>query len=114
MVTKIQPGRSTMQRMGVYRLLADVAPIRTSYAGKFALAAFVGVMIPLVIFTVPLVRSPPDWNASSPGIAALVLACFMGFWGTMGRGREWLAPIALPGKTRRKYINTRKPPALPI
>ena len=27
--------------MSMYRFLADVAPIRTSYAGKFALAAFV-------------------------------------------------------------------------
>ncbi len=114
MVTKIQPGRSTMQRMGVYRLLADVAPIRTSYAGKFALAAFVGVMIPLVIFIVYLLLSRTDWNTMYPAIAALVLACFMGFLGTMWLVRELLVPIDLTAETLRQYIDSRKLPDLPI
>ncbi len=114
MVTKIQPGRSAMQRMGVYRLLADVAPIRTSYAGKFALAAFVGVMIPLVIFIVYLLLSRTDWNTMYPAIAALVLACFMGFLGTMWMVRELLVPIDLTAETLREYIDSRKLPDLPI
>src|SRR5258708_24897393 len=76
MVTKIQPGRAALERMPMYRMLADLAPLRTSYAGKFALAAFVGVMIPLVIFIVYLLLSRADWVTMYPVIAALVLACF--------------------------------------
>jgi diguanylate cyclase (GGDEF)-like protein len=114
MVTKIQPGRSTMQRMGIYRLLADMAPIRTSYAGKFALAAFVGVMIPLAIFIVYLLLSRTDWNTMYPVIAALVLACFAGFLGTMWLVRELLVPIDLTAETLRQYIDSRKLPDLPI
>jgi diguanylate cyclase (GGDEF)-like protein len=100
--------------MGIYRLLADVAPIRTSYAGKFALAAFVGVMIPLGIFIIYLLLSRTDWNTMYPVIAALMLACFAGFLGTMWLLRELLVPIDLTAETLRAYIDTRKLPDLPI
>jgi diguanylate cyclase (GGDEF)-like protein len=114
MVTKIQPGRAALERMGIYRMLADAAPIRTTYAGKFALAAFVGVMIPLAIFIVYLLLSRTDWNTMYPAIAALVLACFAGFLGTMWLLRELLVPIDLTAETLREYIDSRKLPDLPI
>src|SRR5258706_6346618 len=114
MVTKIQPGRAALERMPMYRMLADLAPLRTSYAGKFALAAFVGVMIPLVIFIVYLLLSRADWVTMYPVIAALVLACFMGFLGTMWLVRELLVPIDLTAETLREYIDSRKLPDLPI
>jgi diguanylate cyclase (GGDEF)-like protein len=114
MVTKVQPGRAALERMGIYRLLADVAPIRTTYAGKFALAAFVGVMIPLAIFIVYLLLSRTDWNTMYPVIAALVLACFAGFLGTMWLVRELLVPVDLTAETLRAYIDSRKLPDLPI
>jgi diguanylate cyclase (GGDEF)-like protein len=114
MVTKIQPGRAAMERMPMYRLLAEVAPIRTSYAGKFALAAFVGVMIPLLIFIIYLLVSRTDWNTMYPVIAALVLACFAGFLGTMWMLRELLVPIDLTAEALRNYIDSRKLPDLPV
>jgi diguanylate cyclase (GGDEF)-like protein len=114
MVTKIQPGRAAMERMAMYRILADFAPIRTSYAGKFALAAFVGVMIPLLIFVVYLLVSRADWNTMYPVIAAMVLACFAGFLGTMWMLRELLVPIDLTAETLRTYIDNRTLPDLPV
>jgi diguanylate cyclase (GGDEF)-like protein len=114
MITKVQPGRAALERMGIYRMLADAAPIRTTYAGKFALAAFVGVMIPLAIFIVYLLLSRTDWNTMYPAIAALVLACFAGFLGTMWLLRELLVPIDLTAETLREYIDSRKLPDLPI
>jgi diguanylate cyclase (GGDEF)-like protein len=114
MVTKVQPGRAALERMGIYRMLTDAAPIRTTYAGKFALAAFVGVMIPLAIFIVYLLLSRTDWNTMYPAIAALVLACFAGFLGTMWLLRELLVPIDLTAETLREYIDSRKLPDLPI
>src|SRR5258706_9125955 len=114
MVTKIQPGRAALERMPMYRMLADLAPLRTSYAGKFALAAFVGVMIPLVIFIVYLLLSRADWVTMYPVIAALVLACFAGFLGTMWILRELLVPIDLTAETLRAYIDSRKLPDLPV
>ncbi|MGZ5060618.1 MAG: GGDEF domain-containing protein [Usitatibacter sp.] len=114
MVTKIQPGRAAMERMRMYRFLAETVPIRTSYAGKFALAGFVGVMIPLLIFVVYLLLSRTDWNTMYPVIAALVLACFAGFLGTMWMLRELLVPIDLTAETLRDYIDSRKLPDLPV
>lgn len=114
MVTKIQPGRAALERMGIYRLLADVTPLRTSYAGKFVLAALVGCMSPLVIFIVYLLATRSDWQAMYPIIAALLLACFTGFLGTMWLLRELLVPIDLTAETLRSYIDSRKAPDLPV
>ena len=114
MVTKIQPGRAALERMPLYRVLADLAPLRTTYAGKFALAAFVGVLVPLAIFIVYLLLSRADWNTMYPVIAALVLASFAGFLGTMWILRELLVPIDLTAETLRAYIDSRKLPDLPV
>ena len=114
MVTKIQPGRGALERMGIYRVLAEMAPVRTSYAGKFALAAFVGCMLPLGIFIVYLLVARTDWQTMYPVMAALVLACFAGFLGTMWLLRELLVPIDLTAETLRGYIDSRKVPDLPI
>ncbi len=114
MVTKVQPGRAALERMPMYRMLADIPALRASYAGKFALAAFVGVLVPLAIFIVYLLVSRADWNAMYPAIAALVLACFTGFLGTMWVLRELLVPIDLTAETLRAYIDSRKLPDLPV
>ena len=114
MVSKVQPGRAALERMGIYKFLAELGPVSTSYAGKFALAAFIGGMIPLVIFIVYLLVTRSDWQAMYPVIAALILACFTGFLGTLWLLRELLVPIDLTAETLRGYIDSRKVPDLPI
>jgi diguanylate cyclase (GGDEF)-like protein len=114
MVSKVQPGRAALERMGIYRILAEFPPVRGSYAGKFALAAFIGGMIPLVIFIVYLLVTRQDWQAMYPVLAALLLASFMGFLGTLWLLRELLVPIDLTAETLRGYIDSRKMPDLPI
>jgi diguanylate cyclase (GGDEF)-like protein len=114
MVSKAQPGRDVLERMVIYRRLADIAPLRDSYHGKFALAAFVGVLIPLAIFILYLLVSQADWEKMYPALAALVLACFTGFLGTLWILRELLAPIDLTAETLRNYIDNRQLPDLPV
>ncbi|MFZ3322593.1 MAG: GGDEF domain-containing protein [Usitatibacter sp.] len=114
MVTKILPGRAATERMPLYRLLSDVALVRASYARKFALAAFVGVTIPLVVFILYLLVARTDIQSMYPVVAALLLACFAGFLGTMWMLRELLVPIDLTAETLRDYIDTRKVPDLPV
>ena len=114
MVSKIKPGREALERMGVYRTFASLGPVGRSYAAKFALAAFVGVLIPLATFIVYLLLSRADWEVMYPALAALVLACFVGFLGTLWMLRELLIPIDLTGEALRDYIDSRKLPDLPI
>jgi diguanylate cyclase (GGDEF)-like protein len=114
MVSRIQSGRAALDRMGIYRILGEFGPVRTSYAGKFALAAFIGGMTPLVIFIVYLLVTRSDWQAMYPVIAALILASFTGFLGTLWLLRELLVPIDLTAETLRSYIDSRKMPDLPI
>jgi diguanylate cyclase (GGDEF)-like protein len=49
-----------------------------------------------------------------PALAALVLACFAGFLGTMWLLRELLLPIELTAEALRNYIDTRALPDLPV
>ena len=114
MVSKIPPGSTVLERMGIYRLSADIPQLGSSYAGKFALAAFVGILTPLVIFIVYLLVSRSDWDALYPLVAALLLACFAGFLGTLWLLRELLVPIDLTAEALRNYISSRKLPDLPI
>ena len=114
MVNKVPPGRATIGRMPLYRLLADLGPVRASYARKFALAAFVGVLIPLAVFVLYLLVSRSDLRAMYPVIAALLLACFAGFLGTMWMLRELLVPIDLTAEALRAYIDSRQLPDLPV
>jgi len=114
MISKVQPGRAALERMAIYRLLAQAGPLRDSYAGKFALAAFVGVLIPLATFILYLLLSRTDWSSMYPALAALVLACFAGFLGTMWILRELLMPIELTAEALRAYIDSRTLPDLPV
>jgi diguanylate cyclase (GGDEF)-like protein len=114
MVSKIKPGREALDRMGVYRAFASLGPVGQSYAAKFALAAFVGVLIPLATFIVYLLFARADWEVMYPALAALVLACFVGFLGTLWMLRELLLPIDLTAEALRSYIDSRKLPDLPI
>ena len=114
MVSKVQPGKDALGKLGVYHRLSQISPLSDSYAGKFALAAFVGVMIPLLTFIVYLMLSRTDWNDMYPVLAALVLACFAGFLGTLWMLRELLMPIELTAQALRSYIDSRKLPDLPV
>src|SRR5687768_7528003 len=101
MISKVQPGREALARMGIYRTIAGLGVLKTSYAGKFALAAFIGVLIPLATFIVYLLLSRADWETMYPALAALVLACFAGFLGTLWILRELLMPIDLTAEALR-------------
>ena len=114
MVSKVQPGREAMARMGIYKAIADLGLLKDSYHGKFALAAFIGVLIPLATFIVYLLLSRTDFETMYPALAALILACFAGFLGTLWILRELLQPIDLTAEALRDYIDSRKVPDLPI
>jgi diguanylate cyclase (GGDEF)-like protein len=113
MVNKVPPGQKALERMKVYQRLASSGLVRQSYAGKFALAACVGILLPLAIFIIYLLVSRTDWQAMYPVLAALLLACFMGFLGTMWILRELLVPIDLTAEALRNYIDRRELPDLP-
>src|ERR1041384_5694238 len=100
--------------MQIYRRLASLGMVRTSYAAKFALAAFVGVMTPLVIFIVYLLLTRTNFTTLYLVIAALVLACFAGFLGTLWLLRELLVPIDRTTEALAQYIDNRKLPDLPL
>ena len=114
MVSTVRPGEGHAARMAVYRRIAGIAPVRESYAAKLALAAFVGCMVPLAVFIVYLLISSADLAAMYPVLAALVLACFAGFLGTLWMLRELLVPIDLTAEALRGYIDSRKLPDLPV
>ena len=114
MVSKVQPGAEARARMAVYDRMAAVGFIRDSYAGKFALAAFVGIMVPLAIFTGWLLVSRTSVAEMYPVLAALFLACFAGFLGTLWMLRELLMPVELTAEALRTYIETRRLPDLPL
>jgi len=114
MISKVQPGRAALDRMAMYRRLSELGPLSNTYAGKFALAAFVGILTPLAIFIVYLLLTRTDLATMYPALAALVLACFAGFLGTMWVLRELLMPIELTAEALRDYIDSRKLPDLPV
>jgi len=114
MVSKVQPGQEAMARMGIYKAIADLGLLKESYHGKFALAAFIGVCIPLATFIVYMLFTRTDWEVMYPALAALVLACFAGFLGTLWILRELLVPIDLTAEALRDYIDSRKLPDLPL
>jgi len=114
MVSKVQPGASVLERMAVYRLFGRFAPVRASYASKFALAAFVGVFVPLAVFVVYVLVAHADWTAMYPPLAALFLACFAGFLWMLWILRELLAPVDLTAQALREYIDRRRVPDLPL
>jgi diguanylate cyclase (GGDEF)-like protein len=113
MVSRIQPGQSALERMKLYRRLSAFALVRDSYAGKFALAAFFGILVPIGIFTLYLLLARSDWQQMYPVLAAVFLACFMGFLGTLWILRELLAPVHLTAEALRSYIDKRELPSLP-
>jgi diguanylate cyclase (GGDEF)-like protein len=113
MVSKVRPGVTVLERMAVYRLLGRVAPLRASYAGKFALAAFVGVFVPLAAFVVYLLVARSDWASMYPVLVALVLACFAGFLWMLWVVRELLVPVELTVEALREFIDRRRVPDLP-
>jgi diguanylate cyclase (GGDEF)-like protein len=103
-----------VDRVSVYRLMSEIPALRDTYAGKFALAAFIGSILPLIIFIVYLLVARADFAAMYPVVAALVLACFTGFLGTLWLLRELLVPIDLTAEALKQYIERRELPDLPI
>lgn len=112
-IGKGSTGSTALPRMSIYRRLASFGPLRESYAGKFALAAFIGGIGPLAMFVVYLLLARRDWQDLYPLVAALVLACFTGFLGSLWLLRELLTPIDLTAEALRDYIDSRKLPDLP-
>jgi diguanylate cyclase (GGDEF)-like protein len=100
--------------MNMYRRLNGIPALRTSYARKFAVAAFVGAQVPLVVFIVYLLAAQADWARMYPLLAALVLASVMSFLGTLWLLREILAPIDLTAEALRTYLESRALPDLPV
>lgn len=114
MISRVQPGQTVAERIALYRRMADLGLVRDNYAAKFALAAIVGVLIPLAVFILYLLLSRTDFQRMYPVLAALVLACFAGFLGTMWIVRELLVPIDLTAEALLNYIDSRKLPDLPV
>jgi diguanylate cyclase (GGDEF)-like protein len=114
MVSKVQPGQEALARMAVYDRISRLGLLADSYAGKFALAAFVGIMVPLAIFTLWLLVSRTSVAEMYPVLAALFLACFAGFLGTLWLLKELLVPVEMTAEALRNYIETRKLPDLPV
>ena len=112
-MTKVPEESAALGRMPIYRRLASFGPLRESYVGKFALAAFIGGIGPLAMFVIYLLLARRDWADLYPLVAALVLACFTGFLGSLWLLRELLTPIDLTAEALRDYIDTRKLPDLP-
>jgi diguanylate cyclase (GGDEF)-like protein len=103
-----------LERMAIYRLLSTIPFLGASYAHKFALAALLGPLVPLTVFILYLLVSASDFEKMLPVVAALLLACFTGYLGTLWLLRELLVPIELTAEALREYIDTRKLPELPV
>jgi len=113
MVSKVPPGTQVLERIALYRLLDRIAPLRASYAGKFALAGFVGILGPLAAFIVYLLVARADWSRMYPVLVALFLASLAGFLWMLWVLRELLAPVELTAEALREYIDRRRVPDLP-
>ena len=114
MPSKIPPGSSVIGRMEIYRRLIAIPALRSSYARKFAVAAFVSAQMPLAVFIVYLLVARADWAQMYPILAALLLASLAGFLGTLWLLREILVPIDLTAEALRGYLESRKLPDLPV
>jgi diguanylate cyclase (GGDEF)-like protein len=114
MPSKIPPGSTVIGRMEIYRRLIAFPPLRTSYARKFAAAAFVSAQTPLAVFIVYLLVARSNWTDMYPLLAALVLASFAGFLGTLWLLREILVPVELTAEALRGYLESRTLPDLPV
>ena len=114
MPSNIPPGSTVIGRMGIYRRLVEIPALRGSYARKFAVAAFVSAQTPLVVFIVYLLVARADWAPMYPLLAALLLASFAGFLGTLWLLREILVPIDLTAEALRAYLEGRTLPDLPV
>ena len=114
MPSRIPSGSSVLGRMGIYRRLGTIPALEKNYARKFAVAAFVGAQVPLLVFIAFLLVARADWSQMLPLIAALVLACLAGFLGTLWILREILVPIDLTAEALRRYLEERRLPDLPV
>jgi len=114
MPSRIPPGSSVVGRMGIYRRLVAIPALQKSYARKFAVAAFAGTQVPLLVFIAYLLVARADWSAMFPLVAALILACFAGFLGTLWVLREILVPIDLTAEALKGYLEERRLPDLPV
>ncbi len=114
MPSTIAPGKTVIGRMEIYRRLISIPLLRTSYARKFAAAAFIGAQMPLAVFIVYLLVARTDWAVMYPVLAALLLASVAGFLGTLWLLREILVPIDLTAEALRGYLESRRLPDLPV
>ena len=114
MPSKVPPGSTVIGRMEVYRRLVAIPALRGNYARKFAVAAFVSAQTPLVGFIVYLLVARAHLEGMYALLAALALASFAGFLGTLWLLREILVPIDLTAEALRAYLESRELPDLPV
>jgi diguanylate cyclase (GGDEF)-like protein len=113
MVSQFRSGESVRARLGIYRAFNRLPALRPSYVRKFAIAALVGMMVPLASFVIYMMFSRWDIGELYPLFAATLLASVVGYLGTLWLLRELLNPIDLSAEAMQGYLNGRNLPDLP-
>jgi diguanylate cyclase (GGDEF)-like protein len=113
MVSQFRSGESVIGRLGVYRAFNRMPALRASYVRKFAVAALVGMMVPLASFVLYMLFSRKDIFELYPLFAATLLASVVGYLGTLWLLRELLNPIDLTAEAMQSYLDGRNLPDLP-
>jgi diguanylate cyclase (GGDEF)-like protein len=113
MVSQFRSGESALGRLGVYRAFNRVPALRGSYVRKFAVAALVGMIVPLASFALYMLFSRKDIAELYPLFAATLLASAVGYIGTLWLLRELLNPIDLTAEAMQSYLDGRNLPDLP-
>jgi diguanylate cyclase (GGDEF)-like protein len=113
MVDKFRDGQSVLGRLGIYRAFNRLPMLRASYVRKFAVAALIGMMVPVTSFVIYMMFSRKDILELYPIFAATLLASVVGYLGTLWLLRELLTPIDLTAEAMRGYLDGRNLPDLP-
>lgn len=99
--------------MKVYALLARLSLPR-SYMGKILLAAFLGILVPLICLVVYLLlRSPLELGVTVRIVAIVLLATLFGGAATLYVLRGLLVPVTLASQGLRDYLEEQRTPDLP-
>lgn len=97
----------------IYTFLARL-PFPNSYRGKFLLAAFVGLHVPLLALTFYVVLdSRASLGATLPLLVVVVLATLTGTAATLYVLSALLAPVSLSSRALREYVERGTAPDLP-
>lgn len=113
MVSQFRNGVAARARLGIYRAFDRLPMLRASYVRKFAIAAMIGMMVPVASFAIYMLFSRRDIAELYPLFAATLLASAVGYLGTLWLLRELLNPIDLTAEAMQDYLNGRNLPDLP-